>query len=125
MILQIFIAAVLSLGVFSVKRRRLSPHGYLMFTVIALSIPSIGLVMMPSALRIISGASLGPFSVLVLAHSILGLISMSIGIYFLQVWRFRRPEGSCFMVAKRMKALAVLWAAILALGVAIFYELYH
>lgn len=125
MVLQIFIAAVLFLGVFFIKRRRLSPHGYLMFIVVALSVPSVGLVMAPAALRIISGASLSPFKTLVLAHSSLGAISMVFGIYVLLVWRFRRPEGSCFKVTRWMKALAVLWVLSLALGTLMFYELYY
>lgn len=125
MVLQILIAAVLFLGVFFIKKHRRSPHGYLMFIVVTLSVPSVGLVMAPSALRIISGASLSPFEMLVLAHSFLGAISMVLGIYVLLVWRFRRPEGSCFKVARWMKALAVLWVLSLALGTMMFYELYY
>jgi len=64
-VLQIGISIFLILGVILVKRLSFIKHGYLMFLAVAFNLFSLVFLMFPSALKILSGASLNYFIVLV------------------------------------------------------------
>jgi len=124
LILQVCLTAALIVGIASVKRLKFSAHGYLMFLAVALNLPSIAIVMLPSTSRILAGASLNPFTAVVAAHSLLGAIAIGAGIYVMWIWRFRKPGVSCFRSRGLMRALAPLWMVTVVLGAAMYYMLY-
>ena len=123
MALQIAIFAALVSGVLYVKKRRLNLHGYLILTAVALNALSIILVMMPSAIRILSRATVDAFTASVALHSVLGLVVESLGIYVVYVWRLRKPGASCFRQRPIMRQLALFWVVSLALGAFLFLML--
>lgn len=124
MILQLGLTVALMVGVALVKRLRIAAHGYVMLLAVALNLPSIAIVMLPSASRILSGASASPFTALVAVHSLLGAFAIGAGVYVLWVWRLRAPGASCFGSRGLMRALAPLWFVTVALGAAMYYMLY-
>lgn len=125
LILQIGILVTLTIGIAYVKRVKFNVHGYLMFVAVALNVPSIISVMLPSALRILDGASLNAFTSIVMIHSLLGVIVIGLGIYILVVWRFKRPGGSCFKSKRLMRTLAPLWVVSVVSGAIMYFLLYY
>jgi len=121
---QFGILAALLIGVIYVKRLRYGLHGYLTFVAVALNVLSVALVMFPSGGRILGGASLSTFTVIVGVHSALGLVSLALGMYIIWVWRFRRPGGSCFRLRSSMEPLAMVWVVTMILGVLMYLILY-
>ena len=91
LILQFVILGVLVYGILSAKKKRLNMHGYIAFVAIALNALSIVVVMLPSASRIIAGASQSGFTMIVAAHSLLGFIVEVLGAYIVLRWRFQTP----------------------------------
>jgi uncharacterized membrane protein YozB (DUF420 family) len=123
LILQFVILGVLFFGILSVKRKRLNLHGYIAFTAVALNALSILVVMLPSASRIMAGASQSGFTMIVAAHSILGFIVEALGAYILLRWRFQTPGPPCWRMRGLMRVLAVLWTLSVLLGALVYYML--
>jgi uncharacterized membrane protein YozB (DUF420 family) len=123
LIIQAIITAALTLGIFYVKRRRIVPHGYATLAAVVLNALSVIIVMLPSALRIVSGASMNAFTMVVIAHSILGAAVIIVSVYLMAVWRLRKPGESCFKLRNYMRPLAMIWILSAALGVYVYYML--
>ena len=105
------------------KKRRIYPHGYLTLAAVSLNAVSIVLVMMPSALRILSGGILNAFTVSVAVHSVLGLAVEALGFYVVCNWRVRKPGVSCTRRRDLMRPLALFWTVSLALGAVLYLML--
>jgi uncharacterized membrane protein YozB (DUF420 family) len=123
LIIQAIITAALTLGIFYVKRRKIVPHGYVTLAAVVLNALSVIIVMLPSALRIVSGASMNAFTMVVIAHSILGAAAIIVGLYLIVVWRLRKPGESCFKLRNYMRPLAIVWILSVALGAYVYYML--
>ena len=123
MILQIVILGVLFYGILGVRKKRLNIHGYIAFTAVALNSLSIIVVMLPSASRIIAGASPSGFTLIIAAHSLLGFIVEALGAYIVLRWRFQPPGPTCWKMKGLMRILAVLWTFSVALGAVVYYLL--
>jgi uncharacterized membrane protein YozB (DUF420 family) len=117
------ITAVLTLGIIYVRRKRIIPHGYAILAAVFLNALSVLVVMLPSVYRILSGASINPFTVVVIVHSILGAASVLAGVYLMAIWRLRKPGESCFRIVRYMKPLAIAWMISAALGAFVYYML--
>ncbi len=120
MILQIAIFGALAGGILYVKKRRIYLHGYLMLAAVSLNAISIVFVMMPSAIRILSGGILNAFTLSVAVHSAIGLAVEVLGIYVVYNWRFRKPRVSCIKRRGLMRPLALFWTVSLALGAVLY-----
>jgi uncharacterized membrane protein YozB (DUF420 family) len=123
LVIQAIITAALTLGIFYVKRRKIAPHGYLTLAAVVLNALSVIIVMLPSAVRIVSGASMNAFTMVVIAHSILGAVAIVVGVYLVAVWRLRKPGESCFKLRNYMRPLAMVWIISAALGAYVYYML--
>ncbi len=123
LMIQAIITAALTLGVFYVKRRKITPHGYVALAAVVLNALSVIIVMLPSAVRIVSGASMNVFTLVVIVHSILGAAAIIVGVYLMAVWRLRKPGESCFRLRNYMRPLAMIWILSAALGAYVYYML--
>jgi uncharacterized membrane protein YozB (DUF420 family) len=123
LIIQAIITAALTLGIFYVKRRWIVPHGFANLAAVVLNALSVIIVMLPSALRIVSGASINAFTMVVIAHSILGAAAIIVGVYLMAKWRLRTPGESCFRLRNYMRPLAIVWILSAALGAYVYYLL--
>ena len=123
LMIQAIITAALTLGIFYVKRRKIIPHGYVTLVAVVLNALSVIIVMLPSAVRIVSGASVNAFTLVVIVHSILGAAAIVVGVYLVAVWRLRKPGESCFKLRNYMRPLAMVWILSAALGAYVYYML--
>lgn len=120
---QVMIIAILTIGILYVGRKRFVQHGYIILAAVFLNALSVLIVMIPSVYRILSGASINPFTIVVIAHSILGAASVLAGIYLIAIWRLRKPGESCFKIAKYMRPLAIVWGISAVFGFFVYYML--
>ena len=121
---QLVITGVLLAAIMYAKRREFRLHGLVIASAVALNALSILLIMMPSALRILSGASLNSFTLAVGIHVFLGTVAQLTGLYIVWNWRLREPWGTCFRMGGRMRSLSWLWTFMVVLGALIYYMLY-
>ncbi len=121
---QLAITGILFSAIVYAKRREFRLHGLVIAAAVALNGLSILLVMVPSALRIFSGASLSGFTVAVGVHVVLGTVAQLAGLYIVWGWRLREPGGTCFRLGGRMRSLSRLWTLMVVLGALVYYMLY-
>jgi hypothetical protein len=81
---QLIILALLTLGILYVRRKRLVQHGYVILVAVFFNTLSVIIVMFPSVYRILSGASMNLFTVVVVAHSFIGGVSLLAGVYLMR-----------------------------------------
>jgi len=124
MLAQLVITGVLFVAIVYAKRREFRLHGLVIAAAVALNGLSILLVMVPSALRIFSGASLSGFTLAVGVHVVLGMVAQLAGLYIVWGWRLREPGGTCFRLGGRMRSLSKLWTLMVVLGALVYYMLY-
>ena len=124
MLAQLAITGILFSAIVYAKRREFKLHGLVIAAAVALNGLSILLVMVPSALRIFSGASLSGFTVAVGVHVVLGTVAQLAGLYIVWGWRLREPGGTCFRLGGRMRSLSRLWTLMVVLGALVYYMLY-
>jgi uncharacterized membrane protein YozB (DUF420 family) len=122
--LQLTALACIVIGVVYVRNVKIRFHGLTMLVAVVLNALSIIFIMLPSAIRILSGARVNSFTSAVALHSILGIVAEILGIYFLWNWRFRKPGESCFKFRNYMKIVNLMWFGMFIVGVIIFYQLY-
>ncbi len=124
MLAQLAITGILFSAIVYAKRRKFRLHGLVIAAAVALNGLSILLVMVPSALRIFSGASLSGFTLAVGVHVVLGAVAQLAGLYIVWGWRLREPGGTCFRLGGRMRSLSRLWTLMVVLGALVYYMLY-
>jgi uncharacterized membrane protein YozB (DUF420 family) len=122
--LQLFMLAVLTLGLILAKRKRLSQHGWLMFGLFAVNIASIIVVMVPVASMILTRFGGTSYYTVTILHGILGVAVLVLSLRVLANWRFRKPGESCYALKGEMMRLYILWVAEAILGIAVYYQLY-
>ncbi len=123
LILQVMILGVLAFGILRVKKGRLAMHGYIAFAALSLNALSIIVVMLPSASRILAGASQSGFTLIVAAHALLGFIVEALGAYIILRWRFQTPGPTCWKMKGLMRVLATIWTVSVVLGAYVYYSL--
>ncbi len=123
LILQVMILGVLAFGILRVKKGRLVMHGYIAFAALSLNALSIIVVMLPSASRIMAGASQSGFTLMVAVHALLGFIVEALGAYIVLRWRFQAPGPTCLRMKGLMRVLAALWTVSVVLGAYVYYML--
>jgi len=92
MLAQLVITGVLFAAILYAKRRVFRLHGTVVAVAVALNGLSILLVMVPSALRIFSGATLNSFTLIAGVHVVLGAVAQLAGMYIVWGWRLREPD---------------------------------
>jgi uncharacterized membrane protein YozB (DUF420 family) len=123
-LVQIGILIVLYVAVFSARRLKFDAHGAFILTIVAFNLASIVRVMLPSAIRLLAGASPGGFTAFVAAHSLVGVAVEAVGAYIVVDWAYRRTTGGCSKFAPWMRRLAPLWVLVTMSGAYMYYLLY-
>jgi len=119
---QLGVLVVITVGVLYVKRYNVGLHGSLLLLSVIVNGLSIATVMVPSAFRILDGASVNNFSLTVGLHALVGVIVELIGLYIVLDWRLR--DGSCIRFKPYMRALAPVWVTIALVGLYMYASLY-
>jgi len=123
LILQLGLLLLLSAGILYVKRFKVNLHGYLLLLTVLLNGFSIATVMIPSAIRILDGASINSFTLSTGIHSAVGLFVEIIGFYIVIDWYFKKGT-SCIRFKKYMRVLAPLWVLLAVFGFYLYFSLY-
>jgi len=121
-IIQLGLLMFLSLGVLYVKKFKINIHGYLLLLTVLLNGFSIASVMIPSAIRILDGASINSFTVSIGLHSLVGFFVEIIGFYIVIDWYFKK--GACIRFKNYMRVLAPLWIILAVFGFYLYFSLY-
>jgi len=114
---------LLSAGILYVKRFKVNLHGYLLLLTVLLNGFSIVTVMIPSAIRIMDGASINSFTLSTGIHSAVGLFVEIIGFYIVIDWYYKKGT-SCIRFKKYMRILAPLWVLLAVFGFYLYFSLY-
>ncbi len=129
-VLEVGMAALLVVGMFIVRARRVRAHLYLQSSVVLLNLPLVGLWMLPryaaQVLPDLSDEWSGAFYLLPTVALLLGAAAEVRGVYIILVaattwvperWRFRNYK-------RWMRSELLLWWAVVALGLAIYASWY-
>ena len=122
-LVQIGILIGLYVAVFSARRHKFDAHGAFILAIVSINLGSIVRVMLPSAVRILSGVSPGGFTAFVAAHSLVGVAVEAVGAYIVVDWVYRRTTGACSKFAPWMRRLAPLWILVTMSGAYMYYIL--
>lgn len=123
MLLQLIALGLLIIGFIIVKRKKIAPHGAIMFTAVLTNTAAILTVMIPVALRL-ADTSIPGFNLLFRSHALLGLIVEAVSIYIVADWRLQKPGPTCYQRKNWMLGLSLFWMAELILGILLFMKLY-
>jgi len=123
-LVQIGILIGLYVAVFSDRRHKFDAHGAFMLVIVAFNLGSIVGVMLPSAVRLLTGVSPGGFTAFVAVHSLVGVAVEVVGAYVVVDWVYRRTTGACSKFAPWMRRLAPLWVLVSMSGAYMYYILY-
>ena len=123
-LVQIGILIGLYVAVFSARRHKFDAHGAFMLVIVVFNLGSIVRVMLPSAVRMLTGVSPGGFTAFVAVHSLVGVAVEVVGAYVVVDWVYRRTTGACSKFAPWMRRLAPLWVLVSMSGAYMYYILY-
>ena len=123
-LVQIGILIGLYVAVFSARRHKFDAHGAFMLVIVVFNLESIVRVMLPSAVRMLTGVSPGGFTAFVAVHSLVGVAVEVVGAYVVVDWVYRRTTGACSKFAPWMRRLAPLWVLVSMSGAYMYYILY-
>ena len=127
LIVQLVIIALLSMGWFYKREKKLRLHGQLMVAAVVVNGAAIALVMAPSLILgfgAITSNPIGPGPLITVAHTIIGASAWLTAAYLAWVWRLQPATAECFKRKKMMKPVLYVWLAAAVLGVC-FYIYYY
>jgi len=125
LLLEIAILIILFTGRFRFARgKRFAGHGYVMMSAVVLHAITIFLVMTPSFVLgfLLSPGSLSPvWVVILLIHTLTGIIAWLTGLFLVVEWRFRSKISlPCARRRRVMRPLFWLWVFSLILGILLY-----
>lgn len=126
LIIQLVIFVLLIVSVNLKRHKRFRQHGLLMVSAVVLHLISVLAVMVPSfgAIAFTMTGLSETVIALSIAHGILGLIALVLGIWITGSWRFRQSLQFCTPKKRSMLATFIVWTAAILIGVALYFILY-
>ncbi len=126
LVIQLVVFVLLLVG-FNLKRqKRFRQHGLLMVSAVILHLISVLAVMIPSFEAIVFTTTGLPETIIALSivHGILGLTTLTLGIWIAASWRFRQGLQFCAPKKRYMLATFIVWTVAILIGVALYFILY-
>lgn len=126
--IQIVVLGLLFYGYWLKNKLRFSQHGKVMGVAVFLHLAMIFFVMLPAfAAAVVPDFVLSrpssATSIVSLVHAPLGVIAVSLGLWFVVSWRIHGLQG-CFEKKKFMVATMAVWLVALGLGIVLYLILY-
>jgi hypothetical protein len=120
-------SVLLVLGIVIERRRKLVWHGNAMFVVMAIAAVMTVSHMGPSFVRVIfeTVSDFNLVALLGVVHGAVGLVTLLVGIWFVNVWAIGRSGDTRYCAPKRKLMWRILAMWILALGLGIAYYPLH
>lgn len=125
LVIQIIVLFLLAYG-YSLKRKlKFRQHGITMASALVLHLTMALVIMIPSFVfavipQYIVPTPLALASVVGVIHGILGIIALSLGLWIVSSWRFRKNIQGCFERKKTMLRTLTLWVAALIFGIILY-----
>jgi uncharacterized membrane protein YozB (DUF420 family) len=127
--LEIAVFVLLIVGFYYKRKLKFRLHGTVMASAVALHLITILGVMIPSFVLAVVPDYIIPEPLLLvslvgLIHGIFGIIAISLGVYLVAAWGFKRNVQGCFPRKKIMLTAITLWLVALLLGF-LLYGLFY
>ena len=125
LVVQIVILFLLTYGYYLKRKQQLRMHGFIMAAAVVLHLSVVFYVMIPSFVlgvipQYIVLDPLQMVSVISIIHVILGTVSLSLGVWLVVAWRFRRNFQGCFNRKKIMWTTLTVWVSSLIFGIILY-----
>jgi len=129
LVLEIAVFVLLIVGFIYKRKLKFRLHGTVMASAVALHLITILVVMIPSFVLAVVPDYIVPEPLLLvslvgLIHGVFGVIAISLGVYLVAAWGFRRNVQGCFTRKKIMLTAITLWLVALLLGF-LLYGLFY
>ncbi len=125
LIIQIIVLFLLSYGYFLKKKLKFRQHGLTMATALILHLSTVFAIMIPSLVlavipQYIFKNPLGAVSIIGIIHGILGASALSLGIWIVASWRFKKNIQGCIRRKKFMLKTLTIWVTALIFGITLY-----
>ena len=125
LVIQIVVLFLLAYGYFLKRKLKFRQHGIIMSTALILHLIMAAYVMIPSLVlavikEYIIPAPLAMTSIVSLIHVVLGSIALSLGVWIVASWRFRKNFQGCFNRKKCMLKTLTVWVTSLIFGIILY-----
>lgn len=122
---QIIVLFLVVYGYLLKRKLKFRQHGITMAAAVVLHLTMVFYIMIPSFVwavipDYIVPAPLAITSVVGLIHGILGTIALSLGVWLVASWRFRKNLKGCFNRKKIMLKTLNVWVASLVFGIILY-----
>ena len=125
LVIQIIVLLLLVYGYWLKKKMKFRNHGILMALATVLHLVLVLYVMIPSFVMAeipdyVVPTPLSITSVVGLIHGILGTTALSLGVWFVASWGFRKNIKGCINKKKIMSKTFIVWIASLIFGIMLY-----
>jgi len=126
LVLHVVILVMLFVGLGLKFKKKMFLHGTTMLIALVLHVVSFGLMMLPSfvSLRILFPYRNNIFSLIMLVHVILGVLTLILAAWLIVRWHLQRSIKSCTRRKKVMLLVFAIWIITLLLGILVYLSLY-
>lgn len=123
--IQIIVLFLLAYGYLLKRKLQFRQHGITMSTALFLHLTMALVVMIPSLVfavipQYIVPTPLAVASVFAVIHAILGTVALTLGVWIVSSWRFRKSFQGCFNRKKTMVKTLTVWVASLIFGIILY-----
>ncbi|HEX7482686.1 MAG TPA: hypothetical protein VF350_04400 [Candidatus Bathyarchaeia archaeon] len=125
LVIQIIVLLLLVYGYWLKKKMKFRNHGIVMALATVLHLALVLYVMIPSFVeavipKYIVLTPLAITSIVGLIHGILGTIALSLGVWFVASWGFRKNIKGCINKKKIMSKTIIVWITSLIFGIMLY-----
>jgi uncharacterized membrane protein YozB (DUF420 family) len=123
--IQIIVLLLLFYGYWLKKKMKFRQHGIVMALATVLHLTMVLYIMIPSFVEgiipyYIIPSPLAMISIVGLIHGILGTTALSLGVWLVASWRFRKNLKGCFNKKKFMCKTLIVWIASIVFGIILY-----
>jgi hypothetical protein len=123
--IQIIVLFLLSYGYYLKKKLSYRKHGLTMASALILHLSTVFAIMIPSLVlavipQYIFKNPLGAVSIVGIIHGILGASALSLGIWIVASWRFKKDIQGCIRRKKFMLKTLTIWVTALIFGITLY-----
>ena len=127
--IQFIVLFLLVYGYLLKRRLKFRQHGITMAVAVVLHLAMVFVIMIPSFVfavfpEYIVRSPLELTSIIGLVHEVAGALAISLGVWLVASWRFRRDFKGCFNKKKIMLGTMIIWVAALLFGIALYTIFY-
>jgi uncharacterized membrane protein YozB (DUF420 family) len=125
LIIQIIVLFLLIYGYMLKRKLKFRQHGIIMATAVVLHFSMVLYLMIPSLVYAVIPEYIVPFplqmvSLVTFIHVTLGTTSISLGVWIVASWRFRKNIQGCIRRKKFMLKTLAVWIASLVFGITLY-----